>query len=456
MRVDGTNPRPAGSDLDRRRFLALSGTLSAAAVLAACTSGDDDGRTASKSSAGGGAGGLAGKITVWDPSYKTQPGYTRSAEALDALFMKKFGVKVDRQPQPFADYDKLLQAAFTGRTGPDVTLMLPSLQGVLRWQKGLRNLTPDVKDLRADLKFWNSCTADLTDDGEAFGVPIGTTGIVFYYNKLLFARAGLDADKPPTTYDELVDFATTLKSKGITPFGSGNKEGYENQWWFAALWAGLYPVEESIALAKGEIAMTDAKVVEVFKKYQALQDADFFGRDRFSLPLVPEGVDTFSKGKAAMFLGLSDGVAHFSVFNKALGVENVGYFQAPGVTAAQAPHLPVTPSYVWSVTTFAKNVDAAIAFVRFCGSAEAQGLQYKTSEFFPNNSKVALPGAAPQLAGMFEDFKSRPTYVTAHQLLHGTVLNESSTLINQVLQGREQLDAALQQLEATNQKARRR
>ena len=49
--------------------------------------------------------------------------------------------------------------------------------------------------------------------GGRFGVPYTLHGEALYYNKALFAKAGISA--PPTTYDELVADADKLKAAGI-------------------------------------------------------------------------------------------------------------------------------------------------------------------------------------------------------------------------------------------------
>lgn len=420
-----------------------------ASLLAACSSSS----TGSSSSAIPTDTKLSGSITVWDTNYNSFEGYTTAAKKLDAEFTAKTGVTVVHPAQPFADYDKLLTAAFAAKSGPDVMMMVPGSQGVLRYTKGLVDLTNDVKDVRPSLKYWEATSPSLSADGNVYGIPVGTQADVFYYNKKLFTQAGLNPDKPPTTFDELMSHAAALKKAGITPFASGNKEGYENQWWFSTLWAGSQSVDDTISLAKGTIPMNDPKVKAAFTKYQQIQDAGYFASNRFSTPLFPDGVGSFSKGKGAMFLGLSDVAAHWGVFNPALGADNVGVFQAPGVTAATPQYYPVTATYVWSVPTYTPNKAGALAYVKFLASASSQQTQYDVAKSFPNNKDVTLTAAPANLTQMAASYQAGPTYQSAHQLIPGVVLSQLTTVINQVLQGRQSLDDALKGLQATNEKA---
>lgn len=47
-------------------------------------------------------------------------------------------------------------------------------------------------------------------EGEIYAVPLYISPYVLYYNKDLFTEAGLDPDKPPTTYDEMLVMAEKL------------------------------------------------------------------------------------------------------------------------------------------------------------------------------------------------------------------------------------------------------
>ena len=392
------------------------------------------------------AAALSGTITVWDPNFNSFEGYTTASEQLDAAFTDETGVEVEHVAQPFGEYDQLLQAAFSGGSVPDVMLLVPGSQGVLRWTDGLEELSPDVADIRDDLSYWESSNPDLESDGPVYGVPIGTQADVFYYNKQLFIDAGLDPESPPATFDEMIAAADALLEAGIQPFASGNKEGYENQWWLSVIWAGLFDVDETQALARGDIKFTDQQFRDVMETYQQLNDAGYFGDARFSTPLFPDGVDSFSNGEGAMFLGLSDVAAHYGVFNEALGEENVGIFQAPGIAAEEAFYLPVTATYVWSVPTDSDNKDVALAYIRFMASTESQQVHYNVANSFPNNSNVVLEGAPPQLSQMADDYESATTFQSAHQVIPGVVLTEWTNVINEVLQGRMTIDEGLEQI----------
>jgi raffinose/stachyose/melibiose transport system substrate-binding protein len=68
-------------------------------------------------------------------------------------------------------------------------------------------------------RFSEGTMATVTQYGAYDGVPYTQRAEALFYNKDLFAEAGVDAI--PTSYDELVDAAEKLKAAGITPIQFG-------------------------------------------------------------------------------------------------------------------------------------------------------------------------------------------------------------------------------------------
>lgn len=58
--------------------------------------------------------------------------------------------------------------------------------------------------------FYPGVLDTLSIDGVPYGVPLYVTPYVLYYNTELFKMAGLDPNKPPKTYDEMLQYAEKL------------------------------------------------------------------------------------------------------------------------------------------------------------------------------------------------------------------------------------------------------
>lgn len=62
--------------------------------------------------------------------------------------------------------------------------------------------------------FYEAFLANGRTNGQLYSIPFQRSTIILYYNKDLFRAAGLDPEKPPTNYDELVEYGKALTTKG--------------------------------------------------------------------------------------------------------------------------------------------------------------------------------------------------------------------------------------------------
>ena len=95
-------------------------------------------------------------------------------------------------------------------------------------------------------EFPEGAFATTTIDGEVYMLPF-TSDVtnVIWYNKDIFAKAGLSA---PKTWDEMITASQTLLDQGITPFAIGNKD----------LWVGGNWMAHVISRVAGEKAYDDS------------------------------------------------------------------------------------------------------------------------------------------------------------------------------------------------------
>jgi multiple sugar transport system substrate-binding protein len=95
----------------------------------------------------------------------------------------------------------------------------------------LADITADVKKLPYAAKFNKSLLQVAENEkGDIFGIPYGPYAYGLSYNRALFTKAGLDPNKPPTTWDEVRTDAKTISDKlgiaGFMVFTSGNTGGW--------------------------------------------------------------------------------------------------------------------------------------------------------------------------------------------------------------------------------------
>lgn len=87
--------------------------------------------------------------------------------------------------------------------------------GEIGWIAGLADsgLTVPVTEIFSEeylSDFYPSVLDSFRIDGEIYGLPMFISPYLLYYNKDLFEQAGLDPNSPPTTYDEMLEYAEKL------------------------------------------------------------------------------------------------------------------------------------------------------------------------------------------------------------------------------------------------------
>ena len=84
-------------------------------------------------------------------------------------------------------------------------------------------------------------------DGKQYGVPFNLGMVGFWYNKDLFAQAGIEA--PPATWDEFLDVVQQLKDAGITPIAVGAGDKWPAHFYYSYLMVRLGGDEVMNAIA---------------------------------------------------------------------------------------------------------------------------------------------------------------------------------------------------------------
>lgn len=387
-----------------------------------------------------------GTLTIWDNLLGSFPPYDDRAKKLDAEFEAKYPkVTLKHIPQPYATYEQTYKAAFAAHQGPDVMAMAGGNSGVLGYKAGLEPLNDLIPaDMEENITNWETVTPGFAKEGEHYGIPIVINAYVFYYNKDMFEEAGLPREFQPETWDEVREAGEKLKAAGIQPFIGANKEGYENTEWFSVAWQTMSTEEQTAELAEGELPYTDEAVTRAFGPLIAMQEAGLFPSDRFTTSVAVRG-PMFEEGKAAMLLSQMALAGHWGEFGPKLGYKNVGTFLPPG-----SKFIGVEPNWAWAIPSFAKNKEAAWAYLEYLGSQEAIQLLADDFAEFPNRTDVELPpGFPPQPYELEDDLRANDTYAVNSIVVPGGVQEVLRNELNQVLQGRTSLEDAQQAMQET-------
>ncbi len=102
-------------------------------------------------------------------------------------------------------------------------------------QDAFVDLTPYVATWDASKRndFYESIWAFGGYEGKQYGIPWIAHSMALIYNKGMFEAAGLDPNKPPTTWDELYEYAMALTSGEQYGYGLVGKQGHDMAWsWY--------------------------------------------------------------------------------------------------------------------------------------------------------------------------------------------------------------------------------
>ncbi|WP_405064230.1 extracellular solute-binding protein [Kribbella sp. NBC_01505] len=121
---------------------------------------------------------------------------------------------IDIAPQEYNWTATTFTAQLAGGTLPDVfTVPFTDGRGLIE-RKQIADISGLVSSLPYASKFnENVAKAGKAEDGKMWAVPIAAYGQALHYNRALFKQAGLDPDKPPTTWDEVRAAAKQIAEK---------------------------------------------------------------------------------------------------------------------------------------------------------------------------------------------------------------------------------------------------
>lgn len=236
-----------------------------------------------------------------------------------------------------------------------------------------------MKDITADLdadggewrnRFSPGALGVYSLDGKNFGVPWDMGMVGFWYNKDLFAQAGIDA--PPATWDELLEDVTALKAAGITPIALGEGDKWPGHFWYGYLATRICGQAGFQAAAARTGSFTDPCFVEAGNKILELNALEPF-QDGFLGATYGDQSTVMGNGEAAMELmgqWAPGAQAGNSADGKGLG-DKLGFFAFPAVSGGKGAGTDAFGG--GNGFGIGKNASPeAVDFVKWLTTAEAQ------------------------------------------------------------------------------------
>jgi raffinose/stachyose/melibiose transport system substrate-binding protein len=196
-----------------------------------------------------------------------------------------------------------------------------------------KDITEQISEGGFAETFYPATAQNFVVDGKAYGVPNDLAPIVFWYNKELCQKAGVD----PTQIKEWGDFMEAvkkIKAAGITPIAAGGKDKWPLHFYPALLMMRILGKDGlQAAYEDKEGGFTNPQVLKAFQLYKELAALEPFQKGYLS-NTYPEAAGVFHDGQAAFHLmgtwDLVDGRAN-AADKKGLPNEKMGWFFFPEV-----------------------------------------------------------------------------------------------------------------------------
>ncbi|MGW3953122.1 extracellular solute-binding protein [Streptomyces sp. NPDC004752] len=285
------------------------------------------------------------------------------------------------------DVDNRFQQDVTAGRVPDIVMVGINMLGYYHTNKIAQPLDELLPSAGLDVNSFDP--AIMTSgriDGQLVGTPWGVSTMTLYYNKDIFAKAGLDPEQPPKTFSQLRQFSEQIVSSHAARYGVSTSLIQSSGNW----------VFQNYLLSNGgstmspdgkRIAFNDPAGVQMLKYWADL------AADKLSMPGTLQQIDdALARRDLAMVLNPS---SVRSLISTSMG-SSLAAAAMPIPDGGQAKTLPGGGALI-IVTKDKARQQAAAKAVAALLSERAQRLMVTTTGYLPVNSSAARKAASSPL-----------------------------------------------------------
>ncbi|MFJ9024365.1 ABC transporter substrate-binding protein [Streptomyces sp. NPDC102259] len=295
-------------------------------------------------------------------------------------FEKRTGIKVKLEVVPWSDLLNRILTATTSGQGPDVlnigntwSASLQATGALLPWDEA------NFAKIGGRNRFVDSALGSTGAQGkDPAAVPLYSMAYALYYNKQIFADAGIA--QPPATWGELVADGKKIQAKGKQVLGAEGANVSENVH-HVFVFAKQHGAD--FFTADGKPDFTSDGAVAAVKQY-----VDLMAKDK----AIPQGnaeyaqnqsVSDFAKGKTAMLLWQT---ASANLKSQGMSEDKYGIAPVPvqsGAPGTGAQINSMVAGINLAVFKNTDNLDGATEFVKFMTGDEEQKILNKAYSTIP-------------------------------------------------------------------------
>ena len=279
------------------------------------------------------------------------------------------GLRVEVEQLTWATGLEKIQAALASGTQPDVCELGSTWLPRFSYEGVLEDLTPVYEAERDSFLMWDSALYN----GRVYGLPWVQGSRVLFVNRDLFRRAGLDPDRPPQTWDELLEASKRIGALGEGIYGFGQNIG-EKYVLYKKFMAFAWGNGGDVFDEHGNIVVNSPAMLEALEFYLKLAP--------HSLQEKQEVLDQYFKtGRLGMQIS-----GAWNVKNYALEAPNLDYGVAlvPKPAPDRGEHVSFAGAEMLVVFKGTRQKDAAIKLARHLQAyPQAKAISLAAGSVFP-------------------------------------------------------------------------
>ncbi len=349
---------------------------------------------------------------------------------VDAFTKANPGINVKIETAAYDEFYTRLRAQLAGNKGPDVWLSDGALVQEYAGRNSLRDLTEHLGSLNPDDYHGVDLIRGGDRKGRLFGFPQGAQANALFYNKALFAEAGVAPPTADWTYDDLLAAAKKL-TRDTNGDGKPDKYGmrvfspsFAESWW---------PMVKAFG---GEVLDGQGRVA--IDSPQTRAAVDWMLKAMYADKVAPDPVATEALGKSQALFPSGVVAMQFGIYARiqtaAQGRIDMGVAPLPKGPGGQRGQLANINA--WVINRAASDAKAAAAWkwISYFAGEEPQRTWTQIGEAIPINKKVAAspgflsPAAPPTDRKAFTD-----SLAAADDLGLNAVWSEYTSAINKQL-----------------------
>ena len=358
---------------------------------------------------------ISGRLVIWEHSASFEEPLIR---VIDGFQRKYPDVIVEYEIKSGNNYYDMLNVAIQAGDAPDIF-----------WTNG--TATSDMYDLvnlgvLYDLTEHIDTSAILPEmlsismvNDRLYAIPWMTFDTrACFYNKDHFEKMGLEV---PQTFNDFETILAIIKENRKVPISLGGMSSWSILFFFEPLLSAMEP-DYSRELSDYQTQVGDPRVGNVLRKALEWADSGYFG-DSFLNMSYDAKSRAFIQGDATMVITGSWEVSAFSQSNPNL---NFGAFQIPSSSGNRG----IVGTYANGFSIFKNTLspEAAIAFLNYCASLEAQAIWVQTLDAVSASPDIE---SVNPIVGEITDYDER--FISWHSILrkHNNEGNDATDIWNE-------------------------